>query len=87
MNRPHNDPEFDELKQLIRDRAPVTTDEIRIIVEDYFKPTHWSLLKEEWEKMSALHREALYSKLLVECVMSTTMKMKALKLDDIESDT
>lgn len=80
-------PEFDELKEIIAKRSPVTTDEIRTIVEEFFQPIDWSLLKEEWSKMSANQREALYSKLLVDVVSSTTARMKTLNLDDIESDT
>lgn len=85
MSQPN--PEFNELKELIAKRSPVTTDEIRIIVEEYFAPIDWSLLKEEWGKMSAIQREALYSKMLVDVVSSTTTKLKTLNLDDIESDT
>lgn len=73
-------PEFSELKELITNHSPVTTGEIQTIVEEYFSTIEWSLLKEEWLKMSELQREALYSKLLVDIVSSTTAKFKTLDM-------
>lgn len=69
------DREFQELNHLVLIRAPVTTQEIRAIIDEYFKPTGWSLLKEEWFKLNELQRDALCSKILIDAVRTHLVKI------------
>jgi len=79
--------EFNKLEELVRESDPVTTTDVKRVVERYFKGIQWSLLKDEWENhMSEQQREALYTKLLVNSIDSTTSKPRQLKLDDLGSD-
>lgn len=78
--------DLDLLKNAVRAAGPVTTDEVRVIVENFFKDIKWSLTKDEWENhMDDSQREALYSKLLVDAVNETTSRHRTLRLDDIDS--
>lgn len=80
--------ELDQLKIVVREIHPVTTTDVRQAVERYFEDEiTWSVLKDEWQNhMTDQQREALYSRLLVDCVQSETSRLRKLNLDDLDID-
>lgn len=51
------------LSKTIKEAQPQRPLDVKIIIEDYFKGIHWSLLKDEWDIMSLRDKRNLYGKL------------------------
>lgn len=49
---------------VVRRYHPLTRDDIKRIVDDYFNSEVWSILKEEYDRMSDSQKEGLYNRIL-----------------------
>lgn len=58
--------ELEQLKEAVRQAKPRTINDVHAVVESFFNNITWSLLKDEWQKMSTEERELLEMKLLDE---------------------
>lgn len=58
--------EFNQLIMKIKEGDNKCVTDVRNALEIYFTTTKWSLLKEEWDKMSMEKRSALADRLFAE---------------------
>jgi hypothetical protein len=55
----------DELKQLI-EQVKTSQESVQTVVNKYFQETGWSMLKDEFKKLSAKEKRLFYTKLKME---------------------
>lgn len=64
--------EFKELKKVVREAKPITIQDVRKILDQYFNESlTWSLLKDEWVNLDETQRTALCDRLLSESMDTT----------------